>query len=56
MTTSPPPQSIVFDLTALESRPKEGFNVVGIDCWYDYLTNPKEIEVESSMDGRKFEL
>lgn len=43
MTVEAPPQSITIDLSGLKDKPKQGFNVIGIDCWYDYLTNPKEI-------------
>ena len=55
ITTGPPPQSLLIDISSLNSRPKEGFNVFGVDCWYDFPTNPEEVEISASVDGKRFE-
>lgn len=48
-----PPQHFTLEFTHL-SRRGEYLNLFGLDCWHDYNTNPKVIELSASNDGRKF--
>lgn len=47
------PQYITFDLSALIKRPKI-FKCVGLDCWHDYQSNPKRVELQVSPNGQNF--
>ena len=47
------PQFISFDLTGMVKRPKQ-FKCFGVDCWHDYQTNPKKIELQVSPNGQNF--
>ena len=47
------PQYVIFDLRKLLERPKQ-FKCIGFDCWHDYNSNPKRIEISLSTDCENF--
>lgn len=46
------PQFVVFDISAMRTRPKF-FKSVAFDCWHDYKTNPAVIEFLVATDPSK---
>ena len=43
------PLHFVIDLTKMMERPKF-IKCIGFDCWHDYNSNPKKIEIHLSVD------
>jgi len=47
------PQYITFDISGIRSKAKH-FKCFGVDCWHDYQSNPKTIELSLSPNGDTF--